>query len=408
MSCGDDAPAYRSRAELLDPATCKECHAKHYDEWSASMHAYASRDPVFLAMNRRGQEETGGALGSFCVNCHAPMAVREGATVDGLNLADVPDHLQGVGCYFCHNVSAVEETHNNGLRLADDVTMRGRIRRSRGQPGPPFGGVVVAVRRGGRQREDVRRVPRPGAAGAAGVGRGRARANVPGVERRRLRARAGADAVGGGDVQLLPHAAEHRPGADRGGARAERAQPDPAPASVRGRRRGPDRLPGSAAIRRATWSSRADQRTQIQQLLDITLRIDICVQQVGSGSAVYVTLDNANAGHNWPSGASQDRRAFVEVIAYSAGGRIYQSGVIADGETVTASADPDLWLFRDRMFDAAGGETHMFWEAARAEPGTIGAQVTSDPADPRFYTASHAVRRFPASRSATIPGLPIA
>ena len=60
---------------------------------------------------------------------------------------------------------------------------------------------------------------------------------------------------------------------------------------------------------------RADQRTQIQQLLDITLRIDICVQQVGSGSAVYVTLDNANAGHNWPSGASQDRRAFVEVIA---------------------------------------------------------------------------------------------
>ena len=84
LSCGDDAPAYRSRAELLDPATCAACHAKHYDEWSASMHAYASRDPVFLAMNRRGQEETSGALGSFCVNCHAPMAVREGATVDGL------------------------------------------------------------------------------------------------------------------------------------------------------------------------------------------------------------------------------------------------------------------------------------------------------------------------------------
>jgi hypothetical protein len=151
---------------------------------------------------------------------------------------------------------------------------------------------------------------------------------------------------------------------------------------------------------------RADQRTQIQQLLDVTLRIDICVQPMGSGSAVWVTLDNAGAGHNWPSGASQDRRAFVEVIAYSAGAPVYQSGVVADGETVTASADPDLWLFRDLTFDAADKETHMFWEVARTEPGTIGAQVTSNPADPRFYTASHAVRRFPASRTKTIPGLP--
>jgi hypothetical protein len=151
---------------------------------------------------------------------------------------------------------------------------------------------------------------------------------------------------------------------------------------------------------------RADQRTQIQQLLDVTLRVDICVQAIGGGAAVYVTLDNAGAGHNWPSGASQDRRAFVEVIAYSAGARLYESGVVADGQPVTALADPDLWLFRDRTFDAGGAETHMFWEVARTEPGTIGAQVTSDPSDPRFFTASHAVRRFPLSTAAAIPGLP--
>jgi hypothetical protein len=48
----------------------------------------------------------------------------------------------------------------------------------------------------------------------------------------------------------------------------------------------------------------------------------------------------------------------------------------------------------------------MFWEVARTEPGTIGAQVTSDPADPRFYTASHAVRRFPKNTAAVMPGLP--
>src|SRR5687768_1766164 len=71
-----------TRAQLLDPASCKSCHPKHYREWRSSMHAYAADDPVFLAMNKRGQRETEGALGDFCVGCHAPMAVREGETSD--------------------------------------------------------------------------------------------------------------------------------------------------------------------------------------------------------------------------------------------------------------------------------------------------------------------------------------
>ena len=82
---GSKMPAL-SREELLNPETCKSCHPKHYREWASSMHAYAAKDPVFLAMNQRGQRETKGKLGDFCVNCHAPMAVREGKTKDGLNL----------------------------------------------------------------------------------------------------------------------------------------------------------------------------------------------------------------------------------------------------------------------------------------------------------------------------------
>ena len=42
------------------------------------MHAYAAEDPVFLAMNQRGQRETNGELGDFCVQCHAPVAVHVG------------------------------------------------------------------------------------------------------------------------------------------------------------------------------------------------------------------------------------------------------------------------------------------------------------------------------------------
>src|SRR5215470_421470 len=108
----ESPPSYLPRSAMLDPATCAQCHADHYREWSGSMHAYASDDPVFLAMNKRGQRETGGALGAFCVRCHAPMAVHEGATTDGTNLATVPDRLKGVTCTFCHTIDAVDGVHN--------------------------------------------------------------------------------------------------------------------------------------------------------------------------------------------------------------------------------------------------------------------------------------------------------
>src|SRR5207302_337336 len=88
---------------------------------------YASDDPVFRAMNARGQRETDGGLGSFCVACHAPMALRTGATTDGRNLSDVPEKLRGVTCYFCHAADSVDGTHNNPLHLAGDGVMRGGI-----------------------------------------------------------------------------------------------------------------------------------------------------------------------------------------------------------------------------------------------------------------------------------------
>src|SRR5580704_15418114 len=79
----EPVPALDHQA-LLDPTQCQGCHPDHYREWSGSMHAYAGDDPVFVAMNARGQRETKGALGTFCVRCHAPIAAALGATSDGL------------------------------------------------------------------------------------------------------------------------------------------------------------------------------------------------------------------------------------------------------------------------------------------------------------------------------------
>ena len=113
---------------LQDPNNCLPCHADQFREWSGSMHAYASEDPVFLAMNRRMLRETKGESASFCVGCHAPLAFRLGLTKDGSNLAELPKSVQGVTCYYCHSVDAVEGTHDNPLHLATDGVLRGGIR----------------------------------------------------------------------------------------------------------------------------------------------------------------------------------------------------------------------------------------------------------------------------------------
>src|SRR5262249_32624667 len=60
-------PGTLTREQLKSPEACKGCHPNHYREWSSSMHAYASLDPVFVAMNKRGQRETAGKLGKFCL-----------------------------------------------------------------------------------------------------------------------------------------------------------------------------------------------------------------------------------------------------------------------------------------------------------------------------------------------------
>jgi len=76
-------------------------------------------------------------------------------------------------------------------------------------------------------------------------------------------------------------------------------------------------------------------------------------------------LMEADAGHNFPSGAAQDRRLWLELIAYDEQmNELYRIGQVADGQVEDPEDNPHPCIFRDRMLDANGHETHDFWEAA--------------------------------------------
>lgn len=362
-------PTRLSRDELLDPNTCMECHPKQFEEWASSMHAYAADDPVFLALNELGQQETGGELGEFCVQCHAPMALREGATTDGLNLPDVPQHLKGVTCFFCHSVDAVSDDHNNPLELADDLKMRGQFADAR--ESNAHGSVYSPL---------IDRSQVDESSSMCGSCHDIVLPNGVHLERTYLEYQ---DSV------------FHKPaevgGLSCGGCHMEGT--DDVIADVEGvplRRRSEHLWPGvDVAI--TPWPGKDLQLAGIERDLFQAILPKLCFNPAGGGAIEY-TLDNVFAGHSLPSGATQDRRMWVDLVATNAGSPVIETGQVADTipVSVIAEGDPLLWQLRDFAVDETGAEALFFWEIEDLETELLPASVTNDPGDPRFV---HSVTR---------------
>jgi hypothetical protein len=368
---GASAPATLSAEALRDPTTCQGCHPTQYAEWSGSMHAYAADDPIFLAMNARAQRETGGATGKFCVNCHAPVAVRDGLTTDGLNLAtDVPRTAKGVTCYFCHSVESVTGTHDNPLVLASDGALFG-----------PFGDPVPGVPHLAKTSplfDDTSRQSADFCGSCHDI------VNQQGAHVERTYAEWQGSLYAQPEKGLSCQAC-HMDGSD-----------GPASSvSTRTRRVHKHDFPGMD-LATSDFPNAADLRARTQTLQDTSVQSTVCWN--ARTSRIEVTLDNAGAGHGFPSGATPDRRAWVEVTAWAGGQPIYTSGATsADGAALMPledATDPDLWLVRDCLFDGASTEVRMFWQAASVVDDQLPGPVTATVTDPRAFM-SHRQRSFP-------------
>lgn len=348
---------------LRDPETCRECHPDHVQQWEGSMHAYASQDPVFLALNALGQAETDGELGDFCVQCHAPLAVRLGLTTDGLNLDEIDAELLGVNCVACHQIEGVEGSHNNPLSLALDRTMRG----------PLADPIRSAAHRS---------------------------AYAPEVD---ATARAHTDACGSchdivtplgahiertyaewqGSVYVQPDiglgcARCHMPGHDGLAAQIDGAPP---------RRVHDHRMPG-VDIATTDFPHREEQRAAVQEFLDDALAASLCVQPPegpGSATLAVVQLDNVAAGHAFPSGATAERRVWVELTAWAGGEIVWSTGRVDPEQPLDEVVDPVRWDLHSAKADPDGRFTHRFWEAATIdESGLLLPHTSLDPTDPDY------------------------
>jgi hypothetical protein len=393
-ACGGsgEGPA-RPVAELQDPQTCNECHPRHFAQWSASMHAYASDDPVFVAMNRRGQRETSGALGAFCVKCHAPMAVELGLTTGAdFDPAKLPAAARGVTCYFCHNVASVQDTHNNGLVLAHDQTMRG------GLPGP----VSSPAHHAAYDRLMDSTVNKSEVCGSC-----HDVVTPRGVKLERTYEEWQTTFFSQPDAQHhLSCGACHMPSSD--GVIAE------APGlSVKSHNGGfHDHLWPAIDQALTPLPGGETLAAGIKRDLDPAVAIigpaafasnlqygGICLDPL-EGGILSVRMDSIGTAHAWPTGAAQDRRAWLEVVAYDASNNaVFHSGTLDDGTPLPDGMDPedlkdpDLFGLWDRAFNDQNQLEHMFWNIVRVDSQLLQPPVTLDKNSPLFDHSS--TKKFP-------------
>jgi hypothetical protein len=355
-SCGSHRASTASTSPLLDPEMCASCHADHYRAWSGSMHAYAGDDPVFVAMNARGQRETGGALGTFCAQCHAPMAVRLGLTTDGTNLASLPAKVRGVTCFVCHSVDDVRGTHDAPLDLASDGVMRG--------------GIVDPIANDvhGSTYSPLHDRTRASSASLCGSCHDVTTAANVDVERTFAEWRGSIFARDDG-VHLRTCGNCHMPATD-----GVAAPGGPT-------RRVHDHAMPGVDMALIAFAEADAQRRAVQSNLDPAIAARLCVAVEGAALRVSLTLDNASIGHDWPSGASHNRRAWAEIVAYAQGAQIFARGVVADG--ASPPLEGDVFVLRERLFDAHGADARFMWQAAQIGVVSLPPKI-ADVGDPMF------------------------
>jgi hypothetical protein len=379
-ACGGDKLPVKT---LEDPNTCSECHMQHYTQWSGSMHAYASDDPVMLAMNKRGQRDTQNQLGKFCLQCHAPMAVALGIVTDA-NAADfdpttLPPQARGITCYFCHNVKKVIDDHNNGLQLALDQTVRGGVRDPVDSPAhdSKYDPMMDSTTNNSVECGSCHDVVTP---------RGVA------LERSYTEWQA--------TVFATNDPTRHLPVTCSGC----HMKTDPT-TTVIADKPGLNVKSRDNSFHLHTWPA-IDQAmidfpetdaqiAGIKDILDPALTIvgprpvaggappgGVCLDPPG---VLTVRMDTISTGHMYPSGAAQDRRVWLEVIAYDAAGNVlFTSGNVPDGMDPEDVADPTLVGFWDRTFQDSGAPAHFFWDVATVQSKLLKPPITLDPTAPGY------------------------
>lgn len=381
-ACGDEPKL--SVEELMNPETCKDCHPKHYEQWSGSMHAYAAEDPVFIAMNKRGQRETNGELGDFCITCHAPVALRMGLTSGATyDPAALPPEAKGITCYFCHNVAEVTGEHSAPIVLAMDQTMRGGVKNPVESPAH-------------HSKYDTMMASKTNESKICGACHDLVLPSGFHLERSFAEWKTTIFALNDPDPNaFLPQTCSSCHMFPTDGIIADR--PD---LNVPLRQNGfHEHMWPAVDLALTPFPQMEEQEAAVSRDLLPAIAIK-GIKPGGTTEApggiclnpdltLTVRIDSFSVGHMFPSGATQDRRVWLQVEVFDAAGNvIFERGKVPDGVDPEQTNDPtvncanidapDCAGFWDRTYRSDGEPAHFFWDVASSKSRLIRPPVTRD------------------------------
>ena len=102
---------------------CAGCHRQEYLEWAPSLHGIADRDAVYEKTVEANEDllRHGVEQGRFCEGCHAPNELIAGRVTKLASVAPGPASADGVSCLACHAAVHADPQKGNGaltLRIA--------------------------------------------------------------------------------------------------------------------------------------------------------------------------------------------------------------------------------------------------------------------------------------------------
>ncbi len=324
---------------------CADCHARYYDGWKSSMHAYAMIDPVYRELVALRQADFDGAQDEFCTQCHTAIGTRGGEIVDGFSFSDLsPITLEGVTCESCHKVSGLRRADNSGHILDPTGPVRATI-------GSPIDSAAHEA-----AFSELHGSPEF-CAGCHDV------IEVNGVELERpydewLESPAPAEGTTCQDCHMKSYRGRAAPGA-------------PTRTLHEHTFVGVD-IPLTEGF--ATDEEMTRIAADVEELLGTAARLEVAPANplvLGDDLDVLVTVTNLIDGHNLPTGSTFIRQLWVELRATDATGRVlYETGTLDDNgdlrdqfSELDPYGDEDLIAFHSTLLDGDGQPVVLSWRA---------------------------------------------
>ena len=100
---------------FLDSKACAQCHKDIYEQWSSSMHHFASFNNQFYRKSIEHMQDVVGTKPSkWCAGCHDHAVFFNGRFDRPIKeQIDTPQAQGGLGCMSCHSITNVHDTTGN-------------------------------------------------------------------------------------------------------------------------------------------------------------------------------------------------------------------------------------------------------------------------------------------------------